>query len=254
MVKVSVLIAAYNEEGYLAEAVDSVLNQSFKDYEIIVIDDASTDGTRRIAKKYAEKYDNVRVLTNEKNRYRGGALNRGLEVAKGELIVFLDGDDIYTKNKLREQVKYMNENKDIDLVYSDMERFYPDGRKEAIKSFEIVRDLRDVLKDAQKRDDFGSVKPYEFLLEGREKQLIPGAGVMIRKEIFDVVKYDEDLVVAEDYDLWFQAIGAGFKFGYLPGLFYLYRMHDGQITKSVEKKTRGLKLINEKVRKGDYFK
>jgi glycosyltransferase involved in cell wall biosynthesis len=254
MVKVSVLMAVYNEEAHLREAVDSVLAQSFEDYEIIIIDDASTDGTRKISEEYAGKYDNVKVLRHNENKYRAAALNYGLTVAEGEFVAFLDGDDIYTGDKLKDQVRFMNENKDVDLVYSDMERFYPDGKREVIKSLEIVRDLRDVLRDAQKREDLGEVKPYELLLEGREKQLIPGANVMLRKKVFDSVKYDENMITAQDYDLWFQIIGAGFKLAHLHGLHYSYRMHKDQTTKNQNFKVKCMKIVNEKLRRGVYFK
>jgi len=252
--RVSVLMAVYNEEAYLVEAVNSVLKQSFKDYEIVIIDDGSTDVTRKIAKEFAEKHENIKVLWHDRNKYRAAALNYGLTVARGEFVAFLDGDDIYLKDKLAEQVKFMDDNKDIGLVYSDMKRLYPNGETEDVKSLKIVRDLREVLKDAQKRDDLGSIKPYQLLLEEREKQLIPGGGVMMRKKIFNVVKYDEDMITAQDYDLWFQVIGAGFKLAHLPRLHYLYRVHSGQITKNGELKMESLKLINEKLRRGIYFK
>jgi glycosyltransferase involved in cell wall biosynthesis len=252
--KVSILMAVYNEETYLSEAIDSILKQSFKDYEIIIIDDASNDRTLEIAREYEKKHENIRVLFHKENKRKAAALNLGLTVAKGELIAFLDGDDLYLKDKLAEQVKFMDENKDVDLVYSDMRRFYPDGRTEDVKSLKIKEDLRTALKKSMKREDLGTVKPYMLLLDGQEKQLITSCSVMVRKKVFEKVKYDERAITAQDYDMWFQIIGAGFKLAHLPKLHYLYRMHENQITKNEEAKLIGLKLINEKLKRGVYFK
>ena len=149
-VRVSVLMPVYNEEVYLEKAIKSVLNQSFKDYEIIIIDDASNDNTNKIARKFSDAHDNIRLLAHKKNKLRSGALNSGLAVAKGEYICFLDGDDLYVGEKLKDQVMFLDSNPDIDLVYSGMERFYSDGRKESIALLGSNYNLRDLMKKNQK--------------------------------------------------------------------------------------------------------
>ena len=96
MVKISLIIPIYNEEKYLEECLDSVLNQTFTDFEIICINDGSTDSSLKILEKYKSISDKLKVITQE-NRGLGHARNRGLEIAKGEYICFLDGDDWLAK-------------------------------------------------------------------------------------------------------------------------------------------------------------
>jgi glycosyltransferase involved in cell wall biosynthesis len=103
--RVSVIMAAYNEERFLAEAIESVLAQTFADLELIVTDDGSTDDTPAIASSYAERHpDRVRVIRAERNQGKPFALNRALAIRRGELIAWLDGDDVMLPDKLARQV------------------------------------------------------------------------------------------------------------------------------------------------------
>ncbi|HXM86821.1 MAG TPA: glycosyltransferase, partial [Solirubrobacteraceae bacterium] len=107
--RVSVIMAAYNEERFLAEAVESVLAQSFADFELIITDDGSTDATPRIASSYADREpERVRVIRAEQNRGKPFALNRALAVRRGELIAWLDGDDVMLPDKLARQVAVLD--------------------------------------------------------------------------------------------------------------------------------------------------
>ena len=102
-------MAAYNEERFLAEAVESVLAQSFADFELIITDDGSTDATPRIASSYADREpERVRVIRAEQNRGKPFALNRALAVRRGELIAWLDGDDVMLPDKLARQVAVLD--------------------------------------------------------------------------------------------------------------------------------------------------
>ena len=253
-IRVSVLVTAYNEEKYLEDAIGSILNQNYKNYEIIIINDASTDDTEKIAKKFAKKFKNISLLNNKKNKFRGGALNSGLKIARGEYVCFLDGDDLITKNKLGDQVDFLDANPDIDLVYSRMNRFWSDGKKKEVPLLNNNYNLRDTMRKNKNRINATVIKPYRLILNTKKKELIPGAGVMLRRRIFDHVKYDERLKLAEDYDLWLQIIGAGFKLGKISKVHYLYRMHSSQITRKDYLKSKPYSLINKKLKSGVYFK
>jgi glycosyltransferase involved in cell wall biosynthesis len=118
--EVSVVIIAFNGEAFLAEAIDSVLFQSFCDYELIVVDDGSTDGTRVIAEDYRRwRPSLVRVISHRDGRNHGmsAARNLGLAHARGEFIAFLDADDVWTPDKLKEQVAILRTHPDVGLVY-----------------------------------------------------------------------------------------------------------------------------------------
>lgn len=109
--KVSIIIPIYNSELYLHKTVNSVLNQTYKDWEIILIDDASTDNSWKIIKDYIAKDTRIRTHRLDFNIGTGGARNKGIELAEGRYIAFLDSDDLWHPNKLEKQLNFMKKNK-----------------------------------------------------------------------------------------------------------------------------------------------
>ncbi len=116
-------MAAYNEERFLAEAVESVLAQSFADFELIVTDDGSTDGTAALAQSFVERDARVRLVRGERNQGKPFALNRALAIRRGELIAWLDGDDVMLGEKLARQVAALDANPDAAGCSHDAEMF-----------------------------------------------------------------------------------------------------------------------------------
>ena len=102
--RVTVLLSVYNGERFLAEAIDSILCQSYKDYEFIIIDDASTDSTPEILKRYARKDSRIKIVTNPVNLRLAASLNKGISLASGELIARMDADDVSLPDRLEKQV------------------------------------------------------------------------------------------------------------------------------------------------------
>jgi glycosyltransferase involved in cell wall biosynthesis len=136
--RVSVIMAVYNEESFLAEAVESVLAQGFEDFEVIISDDGSTDATNRIAHSFAERDpERIRVLSAERNQGKPFALNRALAVRRGELIAWLDGDDVMLPGKLERQVAALDADRAAAGCSHDAEIFDSDSG-EAIGSFSHV--------------------------------------------------------------------------------------------------------------------
>ena len=136
--RVSVIMAVYNEERFLAEAVESVLAQSFGDFELIISDDGSTDATPALAHSFAERDpERVRILRGEQNQGKPFALNRALEVRRGELIAWLDGDDVMLPNKLERQVAALDADRQAAGCSHDAEMFDSDSG-EAIGLFSRV--------------------------------------------------------------------------------------------------------------------
>ncbi|MHB8233645.1 MAG: glycosyltransferase family 2 protein, partial [Solirubrobacteraceae bacterium] len=122
--RVSVIMAVYNEERFLAEAVESVLAQSFADFELIITDDGSTDATPALAEAFAERDpQRVRVIRGERNQGKPFALNRALAVRRGELVAWLDGDDAMLPDKLARQVAALDANPDAAGCSHDAEMF-----------------------------------------------------------------------------------------------------------------------------------
>ena len=136
--RVSVIMAVYNEEAFLAEAIESVLAQDFTDFEVIVSDDGSTDRTVEIAREFAtHEPERIRVINGEKNQGKPFALNRALAVRRGELIAWLDGDDVMLAGKLQRQVAALQANPDAAGCSHDAEIF-DSGSGRALGSFSQV--------------------------------------------------------------------------------------------------------------------
>ena len=113
--KISLIMSVYNGENYLAEAIESVINQSFTDWELIVINDCSTDSTGEILAKYASQDARVKVYTNEVNLRLPSSLNKALELAEGKYIARMDADDICLPDRLQKQNDFMEKNGDVAL-------------------------------------------------------------------------------------------------------------------------------------------
>lgn len=189
---ISAIIPCYNSEDYIVEAIESVLNQTFLPYikEIIVIDDGSEDSTRQVVNRYTDK--NFVEYFYQDNQGPAAARNKGIEKADGEYVAFLDSDDIWTDNKIEEDVKYLRTNPKCKLVFSnvivvdkDLKKIYknnndiPNGKKEAIKELylgninmntptivaqkEAVTDIEGFCEDMPHRED------HYFLMQMVEK-------------------------------------------------------------------------------------
>ncbi|EPT9256083.1 glycosyltransferase family 2 protein [Vibrio alginolyticus] len=119
---VSVIMPTYNSTGTVVESIQSVLSQTYKNWELIIVDDRSTDNTWQVIQTYADKYDNIRVYQNKENLGAGASRNFAIKKAKGRFIAFLDSDDLWTEDKLAEQIPFMLEN-NYPLTYTHYSRF-----------------------------------------------------------------------------------------------------------------------------------
>jgi glycosyltransferase involved in cell wall biosynthesis len=113
---VSVILTVYNRENYLRRAINSLLAQTFRDWELIVINDGSTDDSYKILKEYEILFSNIKVFTQE-NRKLAFSRNRGINLSSGKYITFLDSDDEYGENHLSERVKFMEEDHSVDMIH-----------------------------------------------------------------------------------------------------------------------------------------
>lgn len=205
MVKVSIIIPCYNAEKYISETLKSVFSQTFGDYEVLLIDDGSTDDSLQLVREqYGEK---VRIFT-QKNKRVAAARNVGLAQSAGEYLSFLDADDIWLPEKLELQTEFLDANKGVDLVYSDTYEF---------------NDLKGIFPKTwlQKRKHFtGSVFKEIFIAN-----FIPTSTVMLRKSCLEDSGYfDEDLLGCEDGNLWMR-IALNHEIGCLEKPLAKYRIN-----------------------------
>ncbi len=180
MPKVSVIIPTYNRLPMLMEAIDSVLTQDFEDFELIVVDDGSTDGTADEIRKMGGR---VRLIQHPENRGVSAARNKGILHARGKYIAFLDSDDLWVKGKLKIQAAFLDENPHYPLCYTD-EIWIRKGKR-----------VNPMLKHAKY-----SGWIFEKCLP---LCIISPSSAMMRKTLFKKVGlFDEALPVCEDYDFW----------------------------------------------------
>ncbi|MBA2848915.1 glycosyltransferase [Thermosulfuriphilus ammonigenes] len=175
---VSVIIPTHNRKGFLKEAVESVLAQRYRHFELIVVDDGSTDGTEEVIKEYPSIIY-LRIPQGGVSRAR----NRGLEVSRGEIIAFLDSDDLWLPEKLLYQVAFFQAHPSA-LICQTEEIWFRHGRRVNPR------------KKHRKLDGF-------IFFESLKLCLVSPSAVAMRRELFKLVgTFDEDFPVCEDYDLW----------------------------------------------------
>lgn len=207
--KVSIVLPVYNGEKYISESIGSVLNQTYSNWELIIINDCSTDNTLDIVNKYAGSDSRINVFTNDRNLKLPKSLNAGFSHAKGEYYTWTSDDNIFRENAIQTMVEYLDRENDTDMVYCDYSLISSDGE---IKSRLNLMDPK-------------------YLLIGN----IIGACFMYRRSIADSIgEYDTNLFLAEDYDYWVRIFLNG-KLKHINSDLYLYREHEGSLTETKKK-------------------
>jgi glycosyltransferase involved in cell wall biosynthesis len=200
---VSVLMPAYNSEKYIADAIDSILNQTFQDFELIVIDDCSKDKTWHIIQKYAQKDKRVVAIKNTKNLGISDNRNKAISISKGKYLAPLDNDDWSYPDRFAKQVEFLDNNPDIGIVGGSVEVYNETFTKLLYKNTFYPDDK--------------SLKKHIF------RQLpFSHSSVMYRREIGLENPYSNKLCTAEDYDFYFRA-GIKHKFANLKDVLIKYR-------------------------------
>jgi len=203
MPKVSVIINCYNGEKYLHEAIQSVYNQTFTDWEIVFWDDASSDSSEEIAKSYD---DRLKYFKGEKALSLGQARNRALEKTLGEYVAFLDQDDIWLPDKLQKQTEILDKNQDVALVYTNYFKLKPNNKK-----------YKGYRKAQPEGDIFGSLLYYYAICIST---------VMVRKDALLRLDslFDETMNLTEETDVFMRVLYNG-KASYIPEPLAIYRIH-----------------------------
>lgn len=202
---VSVIVPAYNREEYIEKAIESIAKQTYKNIEIIICDDASTDNTKDKIEKLAGQYNNIITLFNPENMKIVKTKNRCLEVCKGEFITSQDADDYSELNKIEKQINFLEKNKDIDYVSCGM---YKVNAK---------NEIWDEVKFRERE-----ITDHDFI-KGSPAAHAP---TMFRREALKRVNgYREDKTTAciEDYDLFFRMQISGIKGYLMSDILYYYR-------------------------------
>lgn len=203
---VTVLMTVYNRLS-VKNTIESILGQTFKDFTLLIVDNASTDGTYELLLDYQKKDDRIEVVRNDRNRGQTYSLHKGMELAKGKYIARIDADDLMHKERLVKQVEFLEKNEDYGVCGSWVQ-FITDDDKLA---FVIKTTTSDLGLRTMQRVACGIYHP----------------AVMMRKRVLEQngIHYDPNIAMAEDYDMWRQILQCS-KGINLPEVLTYYRRGD----------------------------
>jgi glycosyltransferase involved in cell wall biosynthesis len=222
---VSVIIPCFNQACFLSDAIDSLITQMFIDWECIIVNDGSTDNTADVAENLVLKDPRIRVI-NQANKGLSGARNSGLKAANGEMLQFLDADDMLERDKLTAQVEFLHANPDIDIVFGDARYFTTENPE--------LRDYGPYAVDKTKAwipalwNSQGT--PLEKALS---RNLFPVNCPLVRRSVFySVGTWNEDLDAHEDWEFWIRCAAGNIKMEFLDrhDTLALIRMHATSMT------------------------
>lgn len=232
--KITILMPVYNGEQHLKQAIESVLGQTFVDFELLIIDDGSNDGSGKIINSYED--ERIRLVKNKKNKGIIFSLNKGLALARGEYIARMDADDISLPERLSKQYRFMENNPGVALVGCWAKIIGEDGRP---------------LNDKRLPSKHGEIK---FNLLFRNPFI--HSSIFFRKNLIKAMGgYDYNYKHAEDFALYSKLIKNNLKTVNLPEFLIKFRVHGGSIgqttsTKSIQDKTAA-KIMMENI--NNYF-
>lgn len=227
---VSVVVPCYNHEKYVKETIESIVNQTYKNIELIVIDDGSKDNSVKVIQELADKYGFIFI--HRENKGLCATLNEGIMLSKGKYLCVCASDDIYILNKIEKQVAFMEQNSDYAMSYGKIIEF----------------DENTEIKIEIKNPRSGFI--FDSLLFGN---FIPAVSQITRKEIFeDIGVFDENLYI-EDWDMWLR-IAEKYKIGFIDEYLAYYRIHETNISKNFYQIIQAEEKILRKYEKNKYFR
>lgn len=214
MVKLSIIIPNYNNEKYIESCINSIYNQSFKDYEIIVVDDGSNDASIKIIEEITKKKRNI-ILIKQYNQNAAIARNRGIELAKGEYVLFLDGDDyLYDKDSLLYMIRKIKNN---DLLMSNYKRVSENGT--FLKNYIIKKDIS--------KNHSSIIDKYAFA------SALPTNKLYRLKTIREKNIYFDNVDIGQDLNFYLKYLGVCNKVAIIDKYSYCYRVNNNGMTRTI---------------------
>lgn len=248
--RVSVIVPVYNRRDYVRLTLESIRAQTFTDYEVIVVDDGSTDGSVDVAQEFAAADPRFRSVTQE-NAGCATARNHGLTLSspESEFIIFLDSDDLWTPDALESLVYAAEKSPNAALVYSPIENivFIDDAgnvqERDPVRFQPYSEIFSQLFGRRVTREDCDSA-PLLYMATCCFI-LTPGSA-LIRKAALNGMQFDTSISIIEDWEFWVR-FSEGRQFQHLTNPIYHYRMHDGSISKNYARKAMYLKMAYHKL-------
>ncbi|HHU93352.1 MAG TPA: glycosyltransferase [Halanaerobiaceae bacterium] len=224
---VSIIMPVYNSARYLSEAIESCLDQTYRKFELIIIDDGSNDDSKEIIEFYWRKYpDKIKVHFFQKNQGAAAARNKGIKMARGDYLVFADSDDIQDKERIQQIIESIKRDK-VDMVFNNCLMIDENGQSlgKDLGFPEILNNSNGLLLSLQ-RNYF-----WTSLATVKNDRL---------------VYFDESLMRSEDYDLFLKLLFHGWKFTFIKEPLVKYRIHSGNDSSDYEKARKAtIKILNK---------
>lgn len=226
MPKISVGIPVYNAELYIAQAIQSVLDQSFCDFELIITDDASTDRTPEIINKFSDS--RIRYCLNPKQLGPPGNFNRCIELSAGEYISVFHADDIMLRENLEKKKNFLDQNPDAGMVHSNFYRM--NAGNQTVEDPALLPFKKDAVMNGQD----------VFKIMSGDINYICASSVMVRKKCFDEIgAFEVSLAHTCDWEMWLR-LGLFYKIGYLSEALIGYRKHEAMHSSLFWNNLRGI--------------
>ena len=200
---VTVLMSVYNGRPYLSKAIRSISEQTYEDFEFLIIDDASTDGSLSVLERWARRDDRIRILRHETNRGLGYSLHEGVREARGDWIVRMDGDDVALPERIERQLSHLSVHPSVDILGTWAVDVDQEGKPIRKRRYPTT---------------------HEDITRLIWTNPIVHPTAMLRKSaIQEVGSYDPTVEKRQDYELWFRCLEGGLRFGNLPEVLLKYR-------------------------------
>lgn len=214
---VSIILPTYNGEKYIKSSIQSILEQSYPDWELIVIDDCSTDSTNTIVQKFVNRDKRIKLYRNSENLRLPASLNIGFKKSQGDYLTWTSDDNLYKPYAIERLLKALQKSNQIGLVFSRMEYIDANGKSKGLSD-----------------------------LPGNTKELhyhnIIGASFMYTREVYEKIgDYDTGKFLMEDYDYWLRIFKV-YPIKYLPDILYQYRQHENSLTE-----TRNRQILKSRI-------
>ena len=214
---ISVIVTSYNYEKYIEKNLKSILNQTYKNYEVIIVEDGSKDNSLNVIKKYTDKYENFHLFTHDNHQNRGlvESVKLGISKSKGKYIAFLESDDYWHKDNLLEKVRLINKYSDLVLAANNVEPF---GKKNSLKiRRDYIKRINEVL--FKEKNQFHPLQLATF-------NIIPTLScVIIRKDVLETLNFDT--IIPQFLDFWlYRQILLNHHLYYSKKVLTYWRQHD----------------------------